>query len=92
MFRYALRRILWAIPTLLATSLVLFLVTTLAPAPQAMTEDPLEDEGLRGRFLDLPRFFDSNPPDVRTRTVQAVTLVANGDKGSEGGARALVWL
>ncbi len=92
MFRYALRRILWAIPTLLATSLVLFLVTTLAPAPHAVTEDPMEDEGLRGRFLDLPRFFDSNPPDVRTRTAQAVALVANGDAHSEAGARALVWL
>ena len=92
MFRYALRRILWAIPTLLATSLVLFLVTTLAPAPHAVTEDPMEDEGMRGRFLDLPRFFDSNPPDVRTRTAQAVALVANGDAHSEAGARALVWL
>ena len=92
MFRYALRRILWAIPTLLATSLVLFLVTTLAPAPHAVTEDPMEDEALRGRFLDLPRFFNSNPPDVRTRTAQAVALVANGDAHSEAGARALVWL
>src|SRR5579883_1027843 len=92
MFRYALRRILWAIPTLLATSLVLFLVTTLAPAPKAVTEDPLEDEGLRGRFLDLPRFFDSNPPDVRTRAVQAMNLVANDDAHREAGARALVWL
>jgi ABC-type dipeptide/oligopeptide/nickel transport system permease component len=92
MFRYALRRILWAIPTLLATSLVLFLVTTLAPAPHGVTEDHLQDEGLRGRFLDLPRFFDSNPPDVRTRTAQAVALVANGDAHSEMGARALVWL
>lgn len=92
MFRYALRRILWAIPTLLATSLVLFLVTTLAPAPHSVSEDPLEDEGLRGRFLDLPRFFDSNPPDVRTRTQQAVTLVASDDAHREAGARALVWL
>ena len=92
MFRYALRRILWAIPTLLATSLVLFLVTTLAPAPHSVTEDPLEDEGLRARFLDLPRFFDSNPPDVRTRTVQAVSLVANDDARRDTGARALVWL
>jgi len=33
MLRYTLRRVLWAIPTLLATSLVLFLVTTLAPDP-----------------------------------------------------------
>lgn len=92
MFRYALRRILWAIPTLLATSLVLFLVTTLAPAPKAATEDPLEDEGLRARFLDLPRFFDSDPPDVRTRTAQAVALVAGDDARREAGAHALVWL
>lgn len=92
MFRYALRRVLWAIPTLLATSLVLFLVTTLAPAPHAVAEDPLQDEGLRARFLDLPRFFDSNPPDVRARTAQAVAHVANADAREEGGARALVWL
>jgi len=31
MFRYAVRRILWSIPTLAATSLVLFFVTTLVP-------------------------------------------------------------
>jgi peptide/nickel transport system permease protein len=39
MLRYALRRVLWSIPTLLATSLFLFLVvTTLAPPPIALGE------------------------------------------------------
>ena len=39
MLRYALRRVLWSIPTLLATSLFLFLVvTTLAPPPVALAD------------------------------------------------------
>jgi peptide/nickel transport system permease protein len=63
MLRYALRRILWAIPTLIGTSLVLFFVTTLAPDPasprgaddaETPASDPIVEEARRTRFLDLP--------------------------------------
>jgi ABC-type dipeptide/oligopeptide/nickel transport system permease component len=79
MLRYALRRVLWAIPTLLATSLVLFLVTTLAPDPAPGREDPLADEPRRSRFVDLPRFVNTQPQDVVSRARAAVAHVASGD-------------
>jgi peptide/nickel transport system permease protein len=94
MFRYALRRLLWSIPTLLATSLVLFLVTTLAPEPPAPVEhDPatLEQfqQARRARFLDLPSFFNPRPPDVRSRASEALAHVASGDAERDAAARVL---
>jgi peptide/nickel transport system permease protein len=91
MLRYAIRRILWAIPTLLATSLVLFLVTTLAPSPQA-TDDPLVDEAYRARFLDVPRFVNTAPEDVRSRAAAAVGHISAGDAYQARAARRLAWL
>jgi ABC-type dipeptide/oligopeptide/nickel transport system permease component len=94
MLRYALRRILWAIPTLLATSLILFFVTTLAPDPglgsQPSQPDDLGAEARRSRFLDLPRFFNPEPADVRSRAGAAVQLVATGDAGGRGEEAARV--
>jgi ABC-type dipeptide/oligopeptide/nickel transport system permease component len=91
MLRYAIRRVLWAIPTLLATSIVLFLVTTLAPAPDA-SGDPTRDEARRARFGDLPRFFNSAPEDVRSRATEALGHVAAGDAQQELAARRLASL
>src|SRR5262252_4693995 len=93
MLRYVLRRALWAIPTLFGVSLVVFLVTTLLPDPagEAPEEtlsllrlDPERfeqlDEKRREHFLDLPRFFNARPQDVRARTSEAVGhLVADDD-------------
>jgi peptide/nickel transport system permease protein len=93
--RYALRRILWSIPTLIATSLVLFFVTTLAPDPaspdgakdsHAPARDPRVEEARRARFLDLPRFINSDPQDVRSRARWAASHVAMGD--AQGGLAA----
>jgi ABC-type dipeptide/oligopeptide/nickel transport system permease component len=94
MFRYALRRLLWSIPTLLATSLVLFLVTTLAPEPAAPTEHDaatvdLFREARRARFLDLPSFFNWRPEDVRSRARDALAHVAAGDAEHDLAARDL---
>ena len=89
MLRYALRRVLWAIPTLLATSLVLFLVTTLAPDPAPGHEDPLAQEARRSRFVDLPRFVNTAPQDVVSRTRDAVLHVASGDALHVAGEREL---
>src|SRR5438876_9868166 len=90
MLRYALRRALWAIPTLFGVSLVVFLVTTLlpdpaggeAPTPELVVRDPARFDAIverrRARFLDLPRFFNSHPADVRTRAdAQIAHFVAN---------------
>ncbi len=90
MLRYALRRVLWWIPTLLATSLVLFLVTTLAPDPIA----PGEREVRRSQFYDLPRFVNSDPNDVRSNTRAALSLLetdggAAQQSQEEEGAREL---
>ena len=90
MFRYALRRVLWAIPTLLATSLILFVVTTLAPdPPHPPGGDGVTDEAARARFLDLPRFVNTHPDDVRSRAEDAARHVAAGDAQHEVAARRL---
>jgi peptide/nickel transport system permease protein len=88
MLRYALRRVLWAIPTLIATSLVLFFVTTLAPDPAAPrtadearepASDSLLEEARRSRFLDLPRLLNADPQDVRSRARAALAHIAADD-------------
>jgi peptide/nickel transport system permease protein len=89
MLRYALRRALWSIPTLLATSLLLFFVTTLAPDPASLGSDPHVEEARRARFLDLPRFFNLDATDVRSRARDALSHVAADDARSEVGAREL---
>ena len=98
MLRYALRRVLWSIPTLLATSLFLFLVvTTLAPAPitpagaaPGDAGDRRIEEARRSQFFDLPRFVNADPRDVRSNAREALTRVAAEDPGlHDAGARAL---
>lgn len=84
MLAFALRRAIWAIPTLFGVSLVVFLLTTLLPEPPestAMTADVVArlraDELRRARFLDLPRLVNVTPRDVRTRVDECTThLVA----------------
>ena len=103
MFRYALRRVLWALPTLLGISLVVFFLTTLLPDPSVgviaqgstvLGDDPDRDvkieEARRARFLDLPRFFNDDPQDVRTRALACVREIAEG--GDEAAARRLARL
>jgi ABC-type dipeptide/oligopeptide/nickel transport system permease component len=97
MFRYALRRVLWSIPTLLATSLFLFLVTTLAPDPIAPKATAGLDDAQRARleemrrtqFFDLPRFVNPDPRDVRSYTKDALALLA-GSKTEDHEQGALV--
>ncbi|HLK36014.1 MAG TPA: ABC transporter permease [Polyangiaceae bacterium] len=98
MLRYALRRALWSVPTLLATSLFLFFVTTLAPDPAAPKSDeeamnpatdPQIEEARRARFLDLPRFFNPDARDVRSRAADALRHVAASDARRDVGVREL---
>lgn len=83
MLRYVLRRILWAIPTLFGVSLVVFTITTLLPDPLASISAPVGSdvyeeamETRRERFLDLPRFINTQPEDVRSRTDACVRQIA----------------
>src|SRR5260370_28579781 len=73
MFRHALRRVLWSVPTLLATSCGLFLVTPLARGPV----DP------------LPGFLNLIPRDVRSLAMRAVSHVAAADESQDAGKREL---
>jgi len=91
MLRLALRRLLWAIPTLVGISLVVFFVTTLIPDPAASllssqlaaigTDKSAEDiltARRRAHFLDLPRFVNPHPEDVRSRAEGDVQRLADG--------------
>ena len=95
MLRHALRRLLWTLPTLIGISLITFLLLSFVPDP---TDDPtfaasLSREELahlrRARFLDLPRFANVSPVDVRIRAARAVRAVAGDDENAEEGRREL---
>src|SRR5579872_6044430 len=105
MLRYALRRLLWAVPTLFGVSLVVFLVTTLIPDPGAdvvdyraaiLASDPSAldavEERRRSYFLDLPRFFNAQPRDVRARAEEAVAHLVLLDDRAAAAAHKLVRL
>jgi len=81
MLAFAFRRAIWAIPTLFGVSLVVFLLTTLLPEPEADTPALASGdvdarvrlgELRRARFLDLPRFVNVDPQDVRTRIDECI--------------------
>jgi peptide/nickel transport system permease protein len=106
MLRYALRRTLWAIPTLFGVSLVVFFVTTLIPDPAEdltldygaaiLASDPSAfdaiEEQRRSRFLDLPRFFNAEPKDVRSRAEAAVAHLVASDNQAPASAHRLAKL
>ena len=105
MFRYALRRILWAVPALIGISLVVFFVSTLIPeaGPAEVTaraallaRDPAAFDALeeqrRARSLDVPRFFDVTPDDVRSRADDAVLHLTVQDAAAPIAAHTLARL
>jgi peptide/nickel transport system permease protein len=87
MFAFALRRAVWAIPTLFGVSLVVFLLTTLLPDPEPspggvpgdLSYRLKVDDLRRARFLDLPRFLNVAPHDVRTAVDDCVTHIVLDD-------------
>ncbi len=92
MLIYALRRVLWAIPALIGISLVVFFISTLIPETgpadvasklAVLARDPAGfddlEEQRRARSLDLPRFFDVSPDDVRSRADEAVQHLTRED-------------
>jgi len=79
---------LWAIPTLFGISLVVFLLTTLLPDPTANLAEGLDlvpaarlvlDDSRRARFLDLPRFINTEPEDVRSRAEECIVHIVGED-------------
>ncbi len=98
MLPFLLRRLLWTLPTLLLVSLASFLFLSLVP-------DPTDEESVRAatppeqlaaerreRFVDLPRFLNLSPLDVRRRSLDALAQVAGGGEAGEHGARELARL
>jgi ABC-type dipeptide/oligopeptide/nickel transport system permease component len=85
MLAFALRRAIWAIPTLFGVSLVVFLLTTLLPDPRPADAGADVDARLRvddlrrARFLDLPRFVNVAPSDVRTVIDECLTHLVAAD-------------
>lgn len=98
MLRYALRRVLWALPTLFGVSLVVFLLTSLLPAPETELSaeralDPFAiDRARRERFLDLPMFLNAQPRGVSDRALECVQHIANADSLAPAASRELVEL
>lgn len=90
MLAFALRRAIWAIPTLFGVSLVVFLLTTLLPEPKLEQGAPSDvasrirvDELRRARFLDLPRLFNVSPHDVQTKTDECVAHMIKADADAD---------
>src|SRR4051812_40640709 len=87
MLRHAFRRLLWIVPILIGVTLASFALLSYVPAPD---EDPAlaarlgPDQVLelrRARFLDLPRFVNERPVDVKARVDRALSdVAANGDQ------------
>lgn len=88
MLAFALRRAIWAIPTLFGVSLVVFLLTSLLPDPEAevaIASDDVEarlriDELRRAHFLDLPRLVNVAPRDVQRTVDDCISHIVASDK------------
>lgn len=82
MLRHALRRLLWLVPTLVALTLASFALLSFVPDPADDRElvhvlgTEKVEELRRQRFLDLPRFFNPRPLDVRSRVDDIVASLA----------------
>ncbi len=78
------RRLLWMLPTLFVVSVLTFFVLSFVPPPadpeegKLVRDEAAMEERRRARFLDLPRFLNLDPADVRSRTFQAIRAIAEG--------------
>ncbi len=92
------RRLLWTVPTLFVVSILTFLVLSFVPPPhdpsttKLVRNEALIEERRRERFLDLPRFLNLEPVDVRTRADRAMRAIAEGGSGADAGRAELVRL
>lgn len=94
----AVRRLLWSLPTLVAITVLSFLFLSFVPD---LTDDPEYSRSFskdeinaqrRERFLDLPRFFNFSPRDVRARATFAVNDIVGNPEDSEASERELLRL
>src|SRR5512139_2109746 len=92
------RRLLWTVPTLFVVSLLTFLVLSFVPPPpdpeagSLVRDEASIEERRRARYLDLPRFLNIEPVDVRTRADLAMRTIAEGGPGTEAAQDELVRL
>lgn len=102
MLRFALRRLFWSLPTLFGISLLVFYLTTLIAEPgdlpatlrQGLATGDfgryyalVEERRMQG--IDLPRFFNGRPVDVRQLVDAAVAQVTRGGPEAKLGAAEL---
>jgi ABC-type dipeptide/oligopeptide/nickel transport system permease component len=98
MLRHALRRLLWIVPILIGVTIVSFALLSYVPdpadEPASMARRSADDaiEMRRERFLDLPRFVNERPQDVRVRVDGALELLLSDGADSERGRETLVKL
>jgi len=98
MLTFALRRLLWTVPALVVISIVTFLFLSFVPDPADDPElaerlDASELEAMRReRFLDLPRFMNIAPRDVRERAGEAIVAIEQGGDAAVAGEKELARL
>ncbi len=78
MLRYAFRRILWAVPTLMGLSVLAFVLTSLIPAGALGVDPSLEVARSRQMFLDLPYFINEAPVGAGELSLRLLKKLALG--------------
>ncbi len=85
MLRYALRRLFWTVPALLAATLVLFAVLSSVRPRGSSTAPPDSPDAME---RSLPTFFNARPRDVRELSMDAMARVASGS-GDDDASKTL---
>ncbi|HHH31511.1 MAG TPA: ABC transporter permease [Polyangiaceae bacterium] len=80
MVRYAFRRLLWLVPSVLGVSLLSFFLLSFLPSPAAPVG--VAPEEWRDRFLNLPLFFNPAPADVRSLANAQIKRLVEAPAGS----------
>jgi len=80
MVRYAFRRLLWLVPSVLGVSLLSFFLLSFLPSPAPPAG--MAPEQWRARFLELPLFFNLAPSDVRSLASRQVDRLVKAPAGS----------
>ncbi len=89
MLRYALRRMLWILPSVLGVSLLAFYVLSFLPRPQVPPSHEHEARDLERRaYRQLPVVFKSAPQDLTARLKAGLAELATQPAGSQRALRA----
>jgi ABC-type dipeptide/oligopeptide/nickel transport system permease component len=87
---HAFRKVLWTVPKLIAVSLLAFWLVSHVQVPTPAGTD--EATARRERFLDLPRFLNFSPVDVRSRAHDAAFAIVAGGASGQAGRREIARL